>query len=314
MATSQQQLVCDNSTLANFKQWAKAISDFFTTAGWSQSSDSGQVNWSTIPTVPGANAYVYEIWQPNDGLTNFYLKISYGNVNNTNCPNIQLAIGPSTNGTGTLTGTTLTTVSLFNTIWSGQAPYTVPSSSTQYECNLSGAAGRIAVMLWRNTPATHGNAIFAVERSMNSSGTYTSSYVTLYGGGYSLPANNGQPPCFVQQSLVFGIGAAPQSNAVGTGGTNGPNGGLCLRGWCGGGASSAFNNSIPVDFASPQIGYWDYAGTMIGAGYGPDFVDGLTFTTTVYGATRTYMPSKNQNFINAGPNNVPGYSVVMRYD
>jgi hypothetical protein len=36
MATSQQQLVFDSSTLANFKQWAQAISAFFGTAGWTR--------------------------------------------------------------------------------------------------------------------------------------------------------------------------------------------------------------------------------------------------------------------------------------
>jgi hypothetical protein len=86
MATSQQFLVCDSSTLANFKSWAQAISGWFATAGWSQAADTGQVNWSTIVSVPGSGAYVYEVWQPNDGLTTFYAKIEYGNSTASACP------------------------------------------------------------------------------------------------------------------------------------------------------------------------------------------------------------------------------------
>ena len=80
MSTQQSFLVCDSSTLANFKSWAQTISAFFTTATWTQSADTGQVNWSTIASVPGSGAFVYEIWEPNDGLTTFYVKVEYGNL------------------------------------------------------------------------------------------------------------------------------------------------------------------------------------------------------------------------------------------
>src|SRR5690242_8747640 len=144
MATSQQQLVCDSSTLANFKQWAQGISGNFTTFGWVQSGDTGQVNWSTIASVPGAASFVYEIWQPNDGLTTFYLKVEYGNVSGTNCPSLRLTLSTSTNGAGTPTGFI---VGPWNT---NVTIFTPPSTSTQFECNFSGAAGRIGAMMWRN--------------------------------------------------------------------------------------------------------------------------------------------------------------------
>jgi hypothetical protein len=161
--TSQQFLVCDSSTLANFKQWAQAISGFFSTAGWSQSTDTGQVNWSTISSVPGSSAFVYEIWEPNDGLTNFFVKMEYGNISGTNCPSLRITISTSTNGAGTSTGfvvgPTSTNVSSFSP----------PSTTIQYECDFSGAAGRIGVMMWRNITNV-GNQLFAIERSVNASG------------------------------------------------------------------------------------------------------------------------------------------------
>lgn len=39
--TSQQFLVCDSSTLANFKQWAQAISAFFSRATWGNLATRG---------------------------------------------------------------------------------------------------------------------------------------------------------------------------------------------------------------------------------------------------------------------------------
>lgn len=93
MAASQSFLACDNSTLTNFKAWGQAISNALSTSTWTQTSDTGQVNWSSIASVPGSGAYVYEIWQPNDGLTAFYLKAEYGNFSGTNMPSIRVSIG-----------------------------------------------------------------------------------------------------------------------------------------------------------------------------------------------------------------------------
>ena len=104
MAAQQLQLVCDNSTLTNFKEWAKAISDWFAACDWTQSADTGQVDWGTLASPPGSGAYVYEVWQPGDGLENFYLKIEYGNYSGTNAPTIRLTISTTTDGAGTPTG------------------------------------------------------------------------------------------------------------------------------------------------------------------------------------------------------------------
>src|ERR1039458_8773880 len=99
--TSNQALVRDNSTLANFKNWATAISAFFITAGWTRTADTGQVNWSTIAVVPGAGSYVYEILQTNDGFTTYYLKGEYGtHSTGSNNPATRFTGGTSTTGTG----------------------------------------------------------------------------------------------------------------------------------------------------------------------------------------------------------------------
>jgi hypothetical protein len=306
MAFSQQFLVCDSSTLANFKQWAQAISAFFTTAGWTQSSDTGQVNWSTISSVPGSSAYVYEVWQPNDGLTTFYVKIQYGNAGTAAQPNILLTLSTATNGAGTPTGFFTTTISV------APAGLTVPSTTTQFECDFSGAAGRIGAMMWRNSTTTNSQQLFIIERSVNSSGAYTSSHVTLATIG-----NNGGSNEAFQQSLVFGVGPAPASFNSNRGATN--YGGFITRGyggWSNGSTwiTSAFNGGIGLDTISPYVGFFDNQLTMLGTAGNIDLAEGVTFTVTLYGATRTYVPSKAGRLgAECGPMQTQAF-LCMRFD
>lgn len=307
MSTQQLQLVCDSSTLANFKAWAKPISDWFrSAAGYTNTADSGQVNWSTIAAVPGSAAYVYDIFQSNDAFTQFFLKVEYGNTAGTNQPNVRITIGTGTNGSGTITGFITTA---FSCSPSGITP---PSTTTQYECDFTGdsANSRIGVMMWRNGPSSQGQMLFAIERSVNASGASTSTYVTLYAVGNNAGTNiSGK-----QQSLYFGVGAAPiLPDHVLSGNPSG----LCLRipnpTLAGG---SSFNGSIPFDTCAPYVGLFDYAGTMLGAGWGADFAEGVTFTVTLYGSTRTYMPGKIGAFAQASGNSTVSASMAlcMRYD
>lgn len=304
MSTSQQFLLCDSSTLANFKQWAQAISAFFATATWTQSTDTGQVNWGTIASVPGSGAFVYEIWQPNDGLTNFYVKVEYGNVSGTNCPSLRLTLSTATNGAGTATGF------LVGPYGTNTQTFTVPSATTQFECDFSGAAGRIGVMLWRNG-TNNCQQMFAIERSVNSSGVYTGTYATLWVSGLS-------PQLCAQQSLYFSVGPAPVA------GDGGPfttlrdastPGFISRAGWSNVTAvSMAFNGSIPFDPCSPNVGFFDFSATQVGVAWGSDIAEGVTFTASVYGSTRTYMPSKKLVFAGCGPTTSQTYALCMRYD
>jgi hypothetical protein len=281
MATSQQFLVCDSSTLPNFKSWAQAISTAFSTFGWLQSSDTGQVNWGTISAVPSSAAFVYEIWQPNDGLTNFYAKVEYGNFYGTNSPCIRVTLGTGTNGAGTLTGFVTSAFPVAN------VALTPPSTSTTYECDFTGGAGRMGVMMWR-VGGNNSTQVFAIERSVDSSGAYTSGSITLYVCGP--PAfNDATNPSAAQQTILLGVGVGPTVNR--TTARSGMNVATRILNWWGL-SSSAFNGFIPFDTLSPAIGYFDQPLTQIGFAFATDMAEGVPFTTTLYGATRTYIPTK----------------------
>lgn len=268
----------------------------FTVVNASGVNESGSTGVVTAQsTVPGSGAYFYEIWQPNDSLTNFYLKIQYGNSGGTNSPNVQLTLSTATNGSGTQTGTVTASLPMH-----GQS-YTVPSSSIPYECDLSGAAGRFGGMMWRNAPnnafPNSAPGIFAIERSVNASGVYTSSHVTIATVGISLSGGGSTTwPPGQQQTLVFGIGVpGAGSRASSNVGVNS----LCLP--CpffnSQGLTSAFNGTVPFATLTPNVGFLDYPLTMIGAGYNSDFAEGVPFQVTMYGVTRTFMPTKNSSYL-----------------
>jgi hypothetical protein len=300
---TQTNLPCDVTTAANLKTWASYFNTFLTAAGWQQTTDTGQVNWSTFSTLPGSNSQsIYEIWTPNDGLTPFYVKFSYG-LAGTNIPQVWITLSTGTDGAGNPNGTVMGIAGVNQNGASGPG-----TGSTGYECNFSGGAGRFAVMMWRAT-GLNWPFVIAIERSINSSGSYTSAYVTLF------VVHNQEPSAGVagvQQSMsLAGLGIAPASTSRGTGSGSG----LIARTFSpmqnvsGTPISSAWNGTIPFDTCSPCIGYYDYPCTAIGIAWGADFVEGVPFTTTVYGTTHNYLPSK-QSSINAPQANIGANGVV----
>jgi hypothetical protein len=309
--TSQQFLLCDNSNATNFKSWASALSNFIRSAGWTNSSDTGQLNgagagnWAGVSTVPGSGAFYYEIFQPGDGLQTFYLKIEYGNGS---APTLRVSVGQTTNGAGTLTG-------LFMGPYIIAPSFTAPSTTTTYECDLSGDSGRISMLLWRNAP-NNAPQVFAIQRSLNASGapygTSTTGYVTIWFAG----ANGGAYPIGMQQSLVFGVGAAPAffnnyvaSNSAATGWP------ILATFFA---SSQAFNGTIPCMFLQPGVGVFDYPCTVIGAANCNDLTEGVPFTiTNQYGQTRTYIPTRAGLLAFAGaPDSGNHYraTILVEYD
>jgi hypothetical protein len=302
---STQVLVRDNSTLANFKQWAKAISDFMTSAGWTKSSDTGQVDWTAIASVPTAGNFVYEIWQPGDALTTFYLKIEYGtNTASTNTGSqIRLTIGTSTNGSGTLSGFVTSQQSY------PQTAQTVTSTSAQWQCHFSGDASRIGIMMWRDETLVAAPVFFGVQRSLDSSGNPNALYVTLLSCG----AGNGGATS--QQSVVFGTGVAP---AFSLNSTSNSRGFAVLKSNFQ--TSDMFNGNVPACPVTPYIGtYSEPCLDIVVVGGKDDFSEGVVYQFTAdnspHGVARAYIASKNSSqFVGAGGGGNQVACLLMRYD
>ncbi|VVC05614.1 Uncharacterised protein [uncultured archaeon] len=365
----------DSSTLSTFMSWASAVSAFMSeTAGWIQTTDTGQVMWSGmsltavsvsgsnatytysnlvgqplyvgrsltitgmtnsanngvfnitavgsgtftvtnasavaessssgivtgISTIPGSNAYVYEIWQPNDGLTNFYLYIGYGNVNQSNNPAIWISIATQTTGAGTLLGTIL------GPYYMPQSTPTVGGASNLYECRLSGQPGRISVLLWRGYNC---GLTFGVERSINSSGTYTGNYVTLIMGGFI----NGSISFYQQTLMLSPVGQLCPYQSTPNGFSQG---GLAVRvpGACNSSYASQFNGQNGFDTYAPWIGYYDNNGTNYGVSNQSYFSEGQILSVTLYGQTQTYICTKTSSLNSCGPAGNNNYTLLVKWD
>jgi hypothetical protein len=301
--TSNQALVRDNSTLANFKNWAKAISDFFITAGWTRTADTGQVNWSTIASVPAGGAFVYEILQTNDGATTYYLKVEYGtNATGSNNPEMRFTAGTSTTGTGNVSGLT-TGVFLANLDPGGNG-----DGASTFNCYFSGDAGRMCIMMWRDVTDAQNPWAMAVQRSINASGTYTNSYFTLAVVAYNYGSQNSD---VYQQSVVFGVGSGPQRQTMLKGGLNVLGGAF---------TSEIFNGSTAVSPVYPEVGIFDNPMDALMVGSNSDFTEGQIVTIPAgnmpYGTAHTYVCSQRTAFLSCGPagNAVQHSTILLRYD
>lgn len=212
MATYTVNLVCDNSTLANFKAWGQGINTALSTLGWVQTADTGQVNWSTVSSVP-SNAYVYEIWHstdPLEGTLPMFLRIDYGY--SSTLVGLKFTAGTGSNGAGTITNATVTQL----------APGSAQSNrgATLLPCYFSNNVGGLVGYLWQSNSLASG-VVFNIERSRDTSGNPTAEYFTLAsvvdaavvaGQQCVLPAAVGNA-----DSVITGLGGPSSQTGSGTG-------------------------------------------------------------------------------------------------
>lgn len=288
MATATSNLVHDNSTLANFQAWAQFIFNAFnTTAGWTQTTDTGQ----TAPSAAASVGTFYFIFKMSDALQTScptFVKITYG----TNGTTVQLTVqvGQGSNGSGTLTGAVSNVVG--NTI-------TTNESITTYPCYASGDSGSIRIFMWQSASQDTG-FLFGIERSKNNSGGNTAGYVTFISGG----ATGASPAQWAFLHLLAGIpNASP--NYTGSNGwfiTGNPNVSLNYNG------TTAAMPFIPfVGFPDNPMLDWCCAAFQ-------DVTEGATnITVSMYGANHNFVTSKRTDLSRVMSIN-GNVAIMMRYE
>lgn len=307
---SQQFLFYDASTLANFKNWAFAISTALSSSGWLQTSDTGQVNWSTIASVPATGSFVYEIWHPTDALqtgsTQYFLKVEYGaGTGSPHGPRVRFSIGTGTNGSGTLTGTLTAVFDPLGASSTGQGALVAA------DCYFSGDIDRFSLMMWRSFGSSvtvipqSTNLVFAlgIERTKAVNGTNSTDGVTIANWDSS---NNSRG----QQTLVFAASlvASPCGTAPDTGY-------MCAIGYSGSNTTNGyFNNQTPVFWQIPVYGFPGNPMTIFALIYISDIAEDCIFTTTLYSATRTYIASRQYTANLNGGNMASDLRLAMRFD
>lgn len=160
------------TTDAIFREWGKAISDGLAAVGLVKTSDTGQIDWTTVAKPGGSNTMVgYEIWRFNDsmqGTAPLFLKIEYGSGSNMTYPGGIVTLGSGSDGAGTVSGTySAKTITLANT----------SAASGTNPIFVSGGDGWVTVF------ALMGSALltFSLERLLDANGDPTARGVFFTG-------------------------------------------------------------------------------------------------------------------------------------
>lgn len=153
---------------SNFRIWGSTFAAAMATCGLVQTSDTGQVNWSTV-TEPVVNTFtVYEIYRFSDSLQAskpVFIRFSYGRLTASNTAAVRIQIGTGTDGAGNITGisTTITTVVLGIGVANSPAAYWASGdgSSIQFVSQSVQTTGT----------APQWGGMFAIERSRDANAT-----------------------------------------------------------------------------------------------------------------------------------------------
>src|SRR6266566_9890439 len=168
-------------TTAGFRLWGSAISTAIAAVGWTQTADTGQVNWTTV-TAPGANVTtVYEVWKMADSLQSTdpcFIRINYMVASATNGPRIQVNVGTNSDGAGAITSAANTGVSVTGAYEVMNTNTTPLPAAVAHNSYVNGDTSSLVLLLHplANGILTSGG-LFIVERRRNVDGT-------ALGGGF----------------------------------------------------------------------------------------------------------------------------------
>lgn len=313
--TSTQFLLYDVSSTANFDAMGTAIHNAIAAMGWTQTSDTGQVNWGSNPAYPSAGNSVYEIWQPADALqtgsTKFYMRVDYADITNIGAFSLVITLCTSTNGAGVPAGSWTRPVNFGGQDFSGSSNQGTATS----DCYFSGDVDRCGMLLWRSFGGRIGGG-FTIERTKNVDGTNSSDGVCIYTFGYgeyssnaaTLPAsfisgNNHSSMNTFQQVLLF---TAPGTSQPFASGQN-----AFFNIDDGNTGATLFNGSIAMTPIFPNYGKIGNPNTTLGYIRQNDVGEAVFFSTTLYGATRAYIATSNLS----GTSGANGHQrLCLRYD
>lgn len=294
------------ATDAAFRAWGSIVSAALATAGWVQTADTGQINWTTVTRAANNTAAGYEIWRLNDSLQStapIYLKVEYGTAAGATLPGMWTTAGTGSDGAGALTsvagsGTSVTTrqpVHVANSI------DTWPNSLQALEVNGDGSS--LVLAFWPNTGGL-GGMFFALERFRNWDGTTNGDgFVVMYGAsGTNGIIQKTQSVYFTTTITQPGQLSTTPAPSMGLGGTF---------------SSCVVGNTL---YPLPILPGWGFKAqaplAMLMLVARTDLTAGNSFTITHYGVAHTFHAlgagATTQGFATIGGSS--GFTYVYRMD
>ena len=202
MTTATTLSVVDYTSDAGFRVWGSEFHAQLVAVGLTLTSDTGQINWTTV-TRPAVNTVAgYEIWRFNDTLqatTPIFIKLEFATGTAVGSIDMWITVGNGSNGSGTLTGLTSTRVRATgnqNTPYAGITPL---SSVTTYTSRFvySATLGFFG-FVWKlgaNWQSYSPIASAFVFRSTDSTGAPTPTSVNLLASSGAAIAGVGTMQC-----------------------------------------------------------------------------------------------------------------------
>lgn len=283
---------------AALKAWGAAVSALFSGAGLVATSDTGQVNWTTVtPTYNVTNStdalVGYEIWKFNDSLQAtkpIVLRVEYRDgffsSGSVNYAYLNIAIGTTTDGAGNLTGT-----------FTGQNVRLSPSGTTSpysaSQLHWSSGDGSyfnlaVAPQATGAVAANLGVGTFWIDRTRDASGAITNEGACWGGCGYqnnSLPAPVTGGAAGTGFFETFSFGGSPGFALLGS--ATVASAGVTLPAYVPGSGS----NGTQIAFDAPAVvANQKVLPPVLGAlaYWNADIAAGSTVTVPVSGSNHTY--------------------------
>jgi hypothetical protein len=272
MTTTTWSVVPRNNTDAEFRAWGSAIATALAAIGLVQTSDTGQINWTTVLTPSATNqTRGYEIWRFNDSLqatAPIFIKLEYGSGNqNASGPAVIFTVGKGSNGSGTITDVI-------------HGPFQAGYGSSASSQNCYATSSDNGFVLTMAPLVTFSGVSFLVERSCNSSGTPTNEAVAA---AWGLATNTSTQEkwrvakysnVILSQSNVGGFQVPSAINGVAVSTTTSV-------------AKDADTSLVlPMPFYAPGISPW--MSKLVGFVMPGDIGASSVMTLTLYGASRSF--------------------------
>lgn len=162
-----------SSTDAEFRAWGSTIGTRLTAGGWVQTSDTGQINWTTVLAPTLASTFQgYDVWRSNDaggGLSEIYVRFDYGSGAAAATPAIKVTVGFASDGIGNI-----------NSISKTSTISVISNNSTSVATNSNISAGTGWFIFCFACAVNGAGFLVSVERTHNDSGTFNNEAWLMY--------------------------------------------------------------------------------------------------------------------------------------
>lgn len=174
------------TSAAAFRAWGLAISTALQAVGLVKTSDTGQIDWTTVaaPSSSG-NIQGYEIYRFSDALqatAPVFLRVTYGSGANGQYPGVRFAVGAATDGAGNLT-----------TSYNHGAMYGTSTDSGTRTSWISFDGSGLAIAFHVDAAVIGNRGLFVIDRTRNADGTPNGDGLVCF---YEEQAGNGAQTMF----------------------------------------------------------------------------------------------------------------------